>query len=156
MSSNVLEQLRTNKGRLAEVLVQNEDMCAAVMGLLAILCSSAIHQMGKPVAGIQMGDVMVDGNTFKSRVTFHDIANAPKVGWSPKREFTDFVAEKAGALALALAINPSLNHFFGDIIERFVMYAEFKGLRFADIVLTKHIITPDWLVIMEVGKRPLV
>ncbi len=156
MSRNVLEQLQNEKGRLAEVLVQNEDMCAAVMGLLAILCNTCINQIGKPVAGIHIGDVMVDGNTFKARVTFRDVASAPKVGWTPKRDFAEFVAEKAGALALALAINPSLDHFFGDLMERFIMHAQFKGLRFADIVLTKHIITPDWLIIMEVGKRPLV
>lgn len=152
MSENVLQQMEAESGRLVAHLVKNHEVCSALMGFLTILCNTAINQMGKPVAGIHMGDIAVNGNTFTAKIQFNSFSMAPRVSWSPKKEFAEFMADKAGALALALAVNPSLNNFCTDLVERLILHAKFKGYPFEKMNVVKHVITKDWVVVMEVAR----
>jgi hypothetical protein len=155
-ADTVLQELAGKRGNLLATILTNEDVAALVMGLLGRMIYFAETEKRMPVEGITVDPLVVEGNVFKARVRFSPVAIARSYIWSPKKEFVDYVRMKAGNMAQAMSDNPNLGKFFQDLTEHLVRYCEHKGFPFAHLQFTKHVITPDWVVVLEVARKPYV
>lgn len=153
---SVLHQMEGNNKRLLDVMLTNQDVCSLVMGLLGRIIYFAETEKRMPVEGITIDDLTVQANVFKARVNFSPVAIARSFIWTPKSEFKAYVALKAGKMAQALTDNPNLGKFFEQLVEALINYAKFKGFPFQHLQFTRHIITKDWVIVLEVARKPYV
>lgn len=147
----VLHHMAGAQNRLLATMLTNQDVCSLVMGLLGRIIHASETEMKMPVEGVTIDPLTVEGSTFKARVHFSPVAIARAYIWTPKKEFADYVRMKAGNMARALADNPNLGRFFEDLVEKLIQHAEFKGVPFRVLTFRKHIITKDWIIILELG-----
>ncbi len=154
--ATVFEQMAAKQGNLLATILTNQDAASLVMGLLGRMIYFAEVEKNMPVEGITVDPLVIEGHTFKARVRFSPVALARSFIWSPKKEFVDYVRMKAGNMAQAMNDNPNLGKFFQDLVAGLVRYCEHKGFPFAHLQFTKHIITKDWVIVLEVARKPYV
>lgn len=152
-AATVYAELAGKRSSLLDKLRTNGDLASVAMGLLARLIYVAEIEKCVPVKGITIGEIAVEEDTFKAQVVFNKISIAGSGIWNPKRSFSDYVALKAGKMAQAMADNPYLGRFFEDLVEHLDAWARHKGIRFADLEMSKHIITKTDMIVLQVGKR---
>ena len=150
----VYEQMVDTRKGLLDKLCENEEMASVVMGLLARLIFICESEKGKPVTGMTFDAWSHDYGVFKSRVHFNSLYVQRSHMWGAQRDFDRYVGQKAGKLALALSDNPAMGKWFEDLIEAVNQYALDKGFLFKNLTFTKHIITNNDVVVLEVGRRP--
>jgi hypothetical protein len=153
MSQNVLEQLDGKKTLLAK-LRANEELTSIVMGLLVRIVYMAQVEKSKPVKGITIDGPYMTGAQITARLTFNSIALSGSSMWTMKHDFVDYVGGRNAKLAQALSDNPRLGKFFEDVVGQLEQVAAWKSWRFEDMTFTKHIITQDDVIVLEVACRP--
>lgn len=151
-ASNVFNHLEGSPLRAR--LAKNEELTSLVMGLLGRLIFVCEVERKKPVEGMKFSGWGMDNGRFTAKFFCHGLSLVNNHAWGPRREFADFVGQKASKLALALHDNPDMEVFFQELVESIDQYSRDRSIPFDELMFIEHIITKDDVVVLKVQRRP--
>lgn len=155
MKASVFDKVGAERPSLLHRMAQNKSVADTVMGYLNVFLGMSMEQ-GYPVDGIRVSSLAWgEKDTFRGRVTLSRLASSmPASPFAPKSDFFRYARAKAAHMARGLELNPRLEKFFEEMVERIESWGLAKGIRYEDVQIVDPIITKDRVLEFKLMRSP--